>query len=389
MPTRLLVLTLTAFVLGTAEYVVTGLLPEVAGDLGVSIPVAGALITGYAFAIVVGGPLVVLGGTRVPRKALLTGAVALFVLGSLLCAVAAGYAMLMVGRVLAALGQAAFLGVGSVVVANLVSPDQRARAISVVFAGITVANVVGSPLGTLVGQHLGWRSTFWLIAALALVSLVGIGVLIPRQPTLRQASMAGELAVFGRGQVWLTLAVATLGMGALFSSYSYVAPLLTNVSGLPRSAIPWMLGLVGVGLFVGNLVGGWGADRNRFRTSLAALVLLFAGLLVLALFARYPVVAGAALFVAGAAGFAIVPVFLARLIGLTGGKSPLAATMGGSAANLGTALGASLGAVTIGAGLGYTSPAWIGASAAVLGLALTILAEVVDARTARSARVCE
>ncbi|MBB6174544.1 DHA1 family inner membrane transport protein [Nocardiopsis mwathae] len=380
MSLRLLVLALAAFVMGTAEFVITGLLPEVAAGLGVSIPAAGALISGYALAIVVGGPAVVLAGSRVPRKALLTGAVALFALGNLICALAPVYGMLMAGRVLAALGQAAFLGVGAVVAANLVPPQRRAQAIAVVFTGITVANVIGSPLGTLVGQHLGWRTTFWLIAAAAVVALAGIAAAVPRQPAPEATSVRGELALFTRGRVWFAVAVGMLAMGAVFAAFSYIAPLLTEVSGLPSTAITPVLVLFGLGMVAGNLLGGRFADRDRLRTLLVAMGMLVVALAALALLAPYPLPAAVALAAVGAAGFAAVPAVLSELIGQARGRSPLSAAVGGSATNLGMALGAALGGLTISAGLGYTAPAWLGAGAALLGLAVVLTAAAVSGR---------
>ncbi|CAM4348029.1 MFS transporter [Nocardiopsis rhodophaea] len=385
MPLRLLVLALAAFVMGTAEFVITGLLPDVAAGLDVSIPTAGVLISGYALAIVVGGPAVALAGSRLPRKALLTGAVALFAVGNAVCALAPVYGVLMGGRVLAALGQAAFLGVGSVVAANLVPARQRAQAIAVVFTGITVANVIGSPLGTLVGQYLGWRTTFWLIATAAVLALAGIAAAVPRQPTPAPTSVRGELAMFARGRVWIAIATGMLAMGAVFASFSYIAPLLTRVTGLPREMITPMLVLFGLGMVAGNLAGGRGADRDRDRTLLAALGLLTVSLAALALLAPYPVPAAVALVAVGASGFAAVPGVLAELISLAGGQSPLSAAVGGSATNLGMALGAALGGLTIGAGLGYTSPTWLGAGAAALGI-VVVLVSAAARRSDRGAR---
>ncbi len=373
MSIALLAMAISAFVMGTAEFVITGLLPQVAGDLEVSLPTAGTLISGYALAIVVGGPACTLAGNRVPRKALLLAAIALFVLGNLLSAVAAGYWTLMGGRVLAALGQATFLGVGSVVAANLVPEHRRSRAIALVFTGLTLATVLGTPLGTLLGQHLGWRAVFWLITAVALASLTAVAALVPSQPHSRPLHVRTELATFTKPTVWVILGIAMLGIGGLFASFSYIAPLLTEVTGLPDTALSPLLGMFGVGLVAGNLAGGWAADRYPTATIATALAAQSVAMTTLAVFAHQPVIATIALMATGAAGFAIVPAFLSRLIDHAGGESPLAAAAGGSATNLGTATGSYLGGLTLTAGLDYTAPTWLGTAMALLALTVLLL----------------
>lgn len=373
MSVALLAMALSAFVMGTAEFVITGLLPDVAGDLGISIPSAGALITGYALAIVIGGPLCTIAGARVPRKALLLGSMLLFICGNLVSALAPGYWVLMTGRVLAAFGQASFLGIGSVVAANLVADHRRSQAIAMVFTGITLANVVGSPLGTLLGQTLGWRAIFWTITAVATLSCVVVAALVPTQPRPDYVGYRAEFAMFGRVQVWLTLLIAMLGMGALFSSFSYVAPLLTEVAGFDSSAITLLLGLFGGGLVLGNGIGGWAADRGQLPTMCGALALLAVVMVAFASLASSPLAVIVGLPLMGAAGFALVPALLSRLINMAGGESPLAAATGGSATNLGTAVGASVGGLTINAGLGFTAPTWLGAIMAVCGLGVALV----------------
>ncbi|GAB3274503.1 MFS transporter [Parasphingorhabdus pacifica] len=385
MSVALLAMALSAFVMGTAEFVITGLLPEVAADLMISIPAAGVLISGYALAIVVGGPLCTVGGSRVPRKTLLLLSVALFVAGNLVCALAPGYWILMIGRVLAAFGQASFLGIGSVVAANLVAPTKRSRAIAMVFTGITVANVVGSPLGTLIGQNLGWRVTFWLITGVAVLSFAGLAALVPAQPPPVATGVRRELAVFGGLRVWLTLAICMFAMGAVFSTFSYVAPLLTEVTGIASNGITLVLALFGLGLVAGNLIGGWCADRAVLPTFYGALALLTVFLVGFALLAPFVVPAVVLLVLIGAAGFAVVPAFMSRLIGLAGGESPFAGAAGGSASNSGIAVGAYAGGLVITAGFGYAAPAWLGAGLAFTGLLVALLLGALEARGRRGA----
>lgn len=362
----------SGFVMGTAEFIITGLLPQVATDLGISIPTAGLLISGYALAIVVGGPTCTLAGTRVPRKTLLLTAIAVFVLGTLTSALAPGYGILMTGRILAALGQATFLGVGSAVAADLVPDHLRSRAVAMVFTGITLATVIGTPLGTLLGQHLGWRVVFWLITAAAVTSLATVAALVPTQPRSGQIAMRAELATFTQPVVWVTLGIATLGIGGLFASFSYIAPLLTRVTGLSEAALSPLLALFGIGLVVGNLVGGWAADRSRTATLAGALLIQVVAMTTLATLAHHTLATSVGLFAMGAAGFAIVPAFLSRLLDLAGRESPLATAVGGSATNLGTAAGSYLGGLTLTTGLGYTAPTWLGTAMAALALALTV-----------------
>ena len=373
MSAPLLAMAISAFVMGTAEFVITGLLPRVAGDLEVSLPTAGTLISGYALAIVVGGPVCTLAGNRLPRKALLLTAIGLFVIGNLVSALAPGYWTLLAGRVLAALGQATFLGVGSVVAANLVPARLRSRAIALVFTGLTLATVLGTPLGTVLGQQLGWRAVFWLITAIALGSLCAVAALVPSQPRSARVNARAELATFTRPGVWAILGTAMLGIGGLFASFSYIAPLLDNVSGLPHAALSPLLGLFGIGLVVGNLLGGWAADRSPVATIVVALAAQVVAMATLAGFAHHPVIATVALMATGAAAFAIVPAFLSRLINQAGGESALAAAAGGSATNLGTAIGSYFGGLVLTTGLGYTAPTWLGATMAAIGLSFILV----------------
>lgn len=237
MPLALLALALSAFAIGTTEFVIVGLLPEVARDLSVSIPSAGLLISGYALGVVIGAPALTAAASRLPRKHVLLGLMVLFVAGNLVCALAPTYGLLMVGRVIAALAHGAFFGVGSVVAADLAKPDKRARAIALMFTGLTVANVLGVPLGTLLGQHLGWRSTFWAVTVLGIAGLAGIAALLPTQPRAVEGVLRRELTAFRRPQVWLALMTTALGFGGLFASFTYIAPMMTHVAGFAPASV--------------------------------------------------------------------------------------------------------------------------------------------------------
>ena len=315
MPLALLALAIGGFGIGLTEFVIAGLLPEVATDFGVDEATAGWLISGYALSVAVGAVGLTAAVTRFNRKHVLTALMLLFIAGNLVSALASTYEVMLLGRILAALTHGAFFGIGSVVAANLVAPEKRAGAIALMFAGLTSANVLGVPLGTLLGQQLGWRSTFWAITVIGVVALVGMATLVPTQPVDRDGiGLRGEIGAFRYGQVWLSLAVTTLGFGGMFGAFTYIAYTLTEVSGFASSSVPWLLILFGGGLFAGNWLGGRAADRSVSRT----LVVVLAGLtLVLAAFA---LTAGskpftlAALVLMGGFGFATVPGLQMRIM---------------------------------------------------------------------------
>lgn len=370
MPPALVALAIGAFGIGTTEFVIVGLLPQVAGDLGVSIPAAGLLVSGYALSVVVGAPLITAGGSRLPRKQLLVGLMGLFILGNLVCAVADDYAVLMAGRIVAALCHGAFFGVGSVVAAGLVAPDRRARAIALMFTGLTVANVLGVPAGTALGQEFGWRSTFWAVTALGVAGLVGIIALVPVQSA--STGLRGELAVFRRPGVWLALATTALGFGAVFASFTYIAPMMTEVAGFSPGAVTWLLVLFGAGLCVGNVIGGRAADRALMPSLYLFLGALAVVLVVFVFTAQSAVPAVVTIAVFGVFGFATVAPLQTRVLEQASGAPALASAANIAAFNLGNAAGAWLGGVAIDAGFGYTAPNWVGAAMALAGLGVAV-----------------
>ncbi|MGW5190775.1 MFS transporter [Kribbella sp. NPDC004138] len=388
MPAALLALAIGAFGIGTTEFVIMGLLPEVATDFGVSIPSAGLLISGYALGVVVGAPLLTAIGSKVSRKTVLIALMGVFIAGNLLSALAPSYGVLMTGRIVAALSHGAFFGVGSVVAASLVPKAKQASAIALMFTGLTVANVLGVPGGTALGQQFGWRSTFWAVTALGVIGLLGIVVLVPRQDTAEGPGLRSELAVFKSLQVWLALAMTALGFAGVFASFTYIAPMMTEVAGFSAGAVTWLLVLFGGGLVVGNLLGGKAADRS-LMPSLYLILTLLATVLVVFVFtahAKLPSAVTIALF--GAAGFATVAPLQKRVMDKATGAPALASAANIAAFNLGNAAGAYLGGLTIEHGLGYTAPNWVGAALAVTGLLVALISGLLD-RTRVSAPALE
>ncbi|GAA0631195.1 MFS transporter [Kutzneria viridogrisea] len=380
MPIALFALAISAFGIGTTEFVIMGLLPEVAADLHVSIPSAGLLISGYALGVVVGAPLLTLLAARLPRKTMLVGLMVLFIVGNLISALAGDYGLLLTGRIVAALSHGAFFGVGSVVAAALVAPDKRASAIAMMFTGLTVANVLGVPLGTALGQAFGWRSTFWAVTLLGVIGLVGVALLVPPQPAEHNAGVRAELAVLRRPQVLLALLMTALGFAGVFAAFTYIAPMMTEVAGFSAGAVTWLLVLFGVGLVVGNLIGGKGADRRVMPSvyaSLGALALVLAAFVVTA---HGQVPAAITIALLGAAGFATVPPLQMRVMDKAEGAPALASAANIAAFNLGNAGGAWLGGLAIEHGLGYTAPNWIGALLVLAGLAVALVSGALDRR---------
>ncbi len=386
MPVALWALAIGGFGIGLTEFVIMGLLPEVATDFGVSETVAGYLISGYALSVAVGAVGLTAALTRVDRKKALLGLMVLFIAGNLLSAVAPTYELMMLGRVVAALCHGAFFGIGAVVAADLVARERRAAAISMMFAGLTVANVLGVPFGTLLGQAAGWRSTFWAITGIGVLAFVGIALLVPARVGVPDGvagpsgetgpGLRGELAAFRAPQVWLSIAVTVLGYGGMFGAFTYIAFTLTEVSGFASSTVPWLLVLFGAGLFVGNLAGGKAADRNLGVTLLTLLVLLTVVLAVFALTATSQVATMISLVLMGAVGFATVPGLQMRVMRHASAAPTLASGANIAAFNIGNALGAWVGGLTLAAGLGYTSPLWAGAVVTLAGVAVMAVAMV-------------
>ena len=391
MPIALFALALGGFGIGLTEFVIMGLLPEVAADFAVSEAVAGYLISGYALAVAVGAIGLTVAITRIDRKKALVGLMVIFIAGNVLSALAPSYEMMMLGRIVAALSHGAFFGIGAVVAANLVPANRKAAAISLMFAGLTLANVLGVPIGTFIGQAAGWRSTFWVISVIGVVSLIGIALLIPAMAgRTGGGSILAEFRIFRSGQVWASMIITVLGYGGMFGAFSYIAFTLTGVSGFAASTVPWLLVLFGVGLFVGNIVGGRAADRNLGRTLLVLLVGLIVILVAFALLASSQVATLVLLVLMGGFGFATVPGLQMRIMNFAGDAPTLASGANIAAFNVGNAFGAWVGGLTIAAGLGYASPLWAGAAVTLAGLVALLIAGVMPGgELRRGARASE
>ncbi|TDD91231.1 MFS transporter [Saccharopolyspora karakumensis] len=373
MPVALVALALGGFGIGLTEFVIMGLLPEVAGDFDVSIPVAGYLISGYALAVAVGAIFLTAAVTRLPRKKVLVSLMFLFIAGNLLSAVAPVYELMLAGRILAALTHGTFFGIGSVVAAALVPPNRKAGAVAIMFTGLTTANVLGVPLGTFLGQALGWRSTFWAITAIGLVALIGIQLLVPGAKVdadVAPTRLRAELAALRHPQVWWTVAITILAFGGMFGAFTYIAPLVTEVSGFAAGTVPWLMLVFGVGLFAGNLFGARMADRDLDATMLVLLVGLTAVMAAFGLLAGFKVITVVAILLMGGFGFGTVPPLQTRVMTYGGDAPTMASAINIAAFNVGNALGAWLGGLTIAAGLGFTSPLWVGAALAAVSVVL-------------------
>ncbi|MEU3300897.1 MFS transporter [Streptomyces sp. NPDC006678] len=383
MPLALLALAIGAFGIGTTEFVIMGLLPEVAGDFQVTIPTAGYLVTGYALGVVIGAPLMTVLGTKVSRKRMLMVLMGLFIAGNVLSAVAPVFGVMLMGRVVASLAHGAFFGIGSVVAADLVAPAKKAGAIAMMFTGLTVANVVGVPMGTLIGQSIGWRTTFLVVAGLGVLGLAGVAKLVPEQPRPEGVRLRHELAAFRNVQVLLAMAMTVLGFGGVFAAITYITPMMTEVAGFADSSVTWLLVLFGLGMVGGNLAGGKFADRSLMPllyVSLGALAL------VLALFtftAHNKVAAAVSIVLVGALGFATVPPLQKRVLDQASGAPTLASAVNIGAFNLGNALAAWLGGIVIAAGFGLTAPNWVGAVLAASALVLAVLSSALERRDVR------
>ncbi|MET9419882.1 MFS transporter [Streptomyces sp. NPDC006540] len=383
MPLALLALAVGAFGIGTTEFVIMGLLPEVAADFGVSIPTSGLLVTGYALGVVVGAPLMTALGAKVSRKRMLMLLMGLFVVGNVLSALAPTFGMMLTGRIVASLAHGAFFGIGSVVAAGLVAPDKKAGAIAMMFTGLTVANVVGVPGGTLIGQSIGWRTTFMIVALLGVIGLAGIARLVPDMPKPQGVRLRDEVAAFKNAQVLLAMAMTVLGFGGVFAAITYIAPMMTDVAGFADTSVTWLLVLFGVGMVGGNLLGGKYADKHLMPLLYTTLTALAVVLGLFTVTAHHKVLAAISILLIGALGFATVPPLQKRVLDQAHGAPTLASAVNIGAFNLGNALSAWLGGIVIAAGMGLTAPNWVGAVLAVAALVLAVLSAFLERRESR------
>ncbi|WP_017623675.1 MFS transporter [Nocardiopsis chromatogenes] len=382
MPVALWALTLGAFGIGTTEFVIMGILPEVAADTGVSVPTAGHLISGYAVGVVIGAPLLAVAGSRLPRRTFLLALLGLFAGANVLSAAAPGYEALLATRVLAGLPHGAFLGIGSVVAADMVAGHRRGQAVARVLLGLTLANVAGVPLGSLMGQELGWRWAFAGVAVVGAVAAVVLRAALPEQPRPAPVPVRREVRVLARPQVLLAFAVVVFGFGGSFAAYSYISPVLTGVTGYGATGVALMLGLFGVGTTAGAVAGGRLADAAPMPTLYLFTGALAASLGLFAFTAGNPVLAPIAVFLIGATGFVAVTSLQTTILEKAKEAPGLAAAGIHSAFNIANALGALLGGAAISAGLGLTSPALVGAALSAVGLGLALLLGLSERRAA-------
>ncbi|GAA4681142.1 MFS transporter [Streptomyces chumphonensis] len=378
MPLAVLALAIGAFGIGMTEFVMMGLLPDVAEDLGTSVPTAGHLVSAYAVGVVVGAPLLTAVGARVPRRRMLVALMALFTVGNLASVLAPGFGTLLAGRLLAGLPHGAFFGVGAVVAARLVAPDRRARAVAAMFLGLTVANVVGVPAGTALGQHFGWRATFLVVTAVGVVAMAALAALVPRLPREPGAGLGGELRALADRQVVLGLLTAVFGFAGVFAVYSYLASTVTEVTGLAQSSVTLVLALFGIGMTLGALVAGPLTDRALRPTLYGSLAALALVLLAFHFTAHVRWAALVTVVLIGAVGFLTTTPLQLLVMNKARAAPTLASASNHSAFNLANAGGAWLGGLAVSAGWGWTSPSLVGAGLAVLGLGVAVAAGRLD-----------
>ncbi|TCK26698.1 MFS transporter [Pseudonocardia endophytica] len=380
-PLALAALAIGAFAIGTGEFVIMGLLPDVAGGLSVDVPSAGHLISAYALGVVVGAPLLIAASNRFPRKAVLIGLMAAYAVFNVVSALAPSYDLLVVGRFMAGLPHGAFFGIGAVVAGSLVAPDRRARAMARMFAGLTLANVAGVPVSTLLGQQVGWRWVFAVVGLIGALAATAVALYVPDvRPADGPVRLSRELRALGRRPVWMALLVATVGGAGLFATYSYITPMLTDVAGFSPTEVTGLLALFGIGMTVGNLLGARLADSATLPTIYGGLAAEAVLALVFVPALQNQLTTILVLFAFAVTTFTVVPSVQLRIIAGAGDAPNLASGANQAAFNVANALGAALGGVAISAGFGVASPNVVAAGLAVAGLAIAVVAGRSDRR---------
>lgn len=372
--------------IGITEFVMMGLLEEIALDLAIDIPTAGRLIAAYAVGVVIGAPLLVVIAGKYPPKRLLIGLMLLFTIFNAFTAFAPSYGSLLLSRVLAGLPHGAFFGVGSVVASRLAKPGKEAQAISIMFAGLTIANLIGVPLGTYIGHHFVWRYSFAIVVLVGLITLLALKFWMPNIPAKQAASVKTQLRFFKRREAWLIVGMIAVGTGGLFSWYSYISPLMTKVAGFSESSMTYILMLAGLGMFFGNLLGGRLADLvSPAKASVILLGAMVVALITQHYVAPYAIPSLVMTFVLGGTAFALGAPIQMLMINTAKGSEMLAASVSQASFNIGNALGAFLGGLPIAMGYGYASPEWVGAAMAAGGALFALAFIVHQTRNARVA----
>ena len=378
MPLAVHVLGLAVFALGSSEFMLSGLLPSIARDMDVSIPQAWMLISAFAVGMVVGAPLLAVATLRLPRRTTLIALLAAFGLGQVAGALAPTYAVLFASRVLSALACAGFWAVGAAVAVAMVPATARARALAVMIGGLSIANVLGVPAGAFLGTNLGWRSAFWAVGAATAVALAGVVALVPRTAESSAADGAGrprlrqEMRIYRDRAVWLSVVTTALVGGGVFCTFSYLAPLLTDVAGLTDPWVPTVLALFGVGALIGTTLGGRFADAHLFGVMLGGATASTLLLALMAYTARSPVAVVVLAFLVGVSAFFTAPALNARMFNVAGAAPTLAAATTTAAFNLGNTGGPWVGGTVIDLGFGFASTAWAGAAISAAGIAATV-----------------
>ncbi len=396
-PTRprraLLALAVGSFGIGMTEFVVMGLLPEIARELlpaawassqEDAIAQAGWLITLYALGVVIGAPTIAASVAKYPRHRVMILLAAALTLFNALTLVLPTFELVAASRLLAGLPHGAYFGIGALVAADVMGPGNRAKGVAFVLTGLTVANVVGVPLGTFLGQNLGWRWAFVLVVAIFAAATAAIAVTVPRRAGEPSRTLRAELGVFRIGQVWFALGIGAIGFGGFFAVYTYVSPLVTEAAGSPAWVVPITLVILGIGMTVGNLVGGHLADVDLIRAMFGLLGLLALSLLLLALTSGWIVTVVIFVFAVAFAASAVSPTIQTRLMDVAGDNQSIAAALNHSALNTGNAMGAALGGAVIAAGFGFAAPVWVGFLLALAGLGIAALSITLERRQART-----
>ncbi|MEH1028240.1 MFS transporter [Micromonospora profundi] len=385
-----LALALGGVAVGLTEFAAMGLLPDIARGLlpqqyavssSDAVARAGWTITAYALGVVVGAPLIAALTARMPRKKLVLGLLVLFIVGTVASAIAPTFDLVLVARFVAALPHGAYFGAAGLLAAALLGPGNEARGFAAVLGGLTVSNLVGVPAVTRLGQAVGWRAAYLVIAGVFVLTLLAVLAFVPEVVAAVDASPAAELRSLRTSQVWLVAATGAVGLAGLFAVNTYLAPVTTDVTGLSATTVPWVLVALGLGMTVGNALGGWLADRDLHRSMFVGFVAMIVSIAVFGLVASNPVGLFVGAFLVGATSLYLGPVVQARLITVAPGAQLMGAAMSQSAMNVANSLGAALGSVVIAAGFGYLAPAWVGVVLAILGLGLAVLSYTTERRT--------
>ncbi|MEQ9994586.1 MFS transporter [Pectobacterium versatile] len=383
MPIALWALVIGAFGIGTTEFIIAGLLPAIATDYGVTIPVAAYMATSYALGVFVGAPVLIILGSRLPKKTMLVFLAGIFVLGNLVTALAPSIGIAIVGRVITSLTHGAFFGIGSVLAAEMVPKEKRVSAIAFMFSGLTVANLIGVPVGTWISHQFSWQATFYAITVIGVATAIGVLVLIPSTAKPKAQHIGHEFAAFGNSKVLLSMGITILGPAAFFTSITYIAPMMTEVAHFSEGSITWLLMVFGLGLFVGNWLGGRFADRALMPMLYIMLFGQAAILFIFHLTASSQIASVLCIFLMAAFGFATVSPIQKLVMdkARAAGAPTLASAVNIGLFNLGNALGAWVGGSVIASGFGFTAPNWAGGILSLSALILAIAVGVVDKRS--------